>query len=331
MSFRNLAIGLATLAFATPVAALECGADLRMLEHDLLAEPICVPAKPERIAFTMEEIIPAYILGGESAIDNWYFQSFREKFPGIVAEDKIPQVDITNYQKADVEGLALADPQMIVSFEGIENNAKAAELAPFIQILWKDDTTWRDLHQFMSYLLEVESEGQAMLDGLDARMEQLKSDLGDTPRSFAIARAAEGDAGAVQVFTAKNFGAVVLQQAGMVVGEGVLTPEAAKQVGSEWNYQMSAENLEALDVDHFFLLRSWSEENEDAMLKSPLWAALPMVQENRVIKVPSDGEQFIRENIAYAHLVIDLVYENVLGKTPTEAGNPNPFSQWLAN
>jgi len=90
-----------------------------------------------------------------------------------------------------------------------------------------------------------------------------------------------------------------------------------------------SENLEALDVDHFFLMQSWSEENETAILDSALWSTLPMVKENRVVNVPSDGEQFIRENIAYAHLVIDLVYEGVLNKTPAEAGNPNPLAKWL--
>lgn len=316
------------LAAATPAFAMDCAEGERLLDHALLSGTVCVPADPQRIAFTMEESITAYVLGGESVVDSWYFQSFREKFPGLIAEGDVPTVDLVSYPRADVETLTLANPDVIVAFEGVDNNQKAKALAPVVEILWGKDTTWRDLHEFIAYFLEVEDEGQTMLAALDARMEQLKSDLGDTPRTFAIARAAE-DAGAIQVFTAKNFGAVVLQQAGLVLGDGVLTPDEAKKVGSQWNYQMSAENLEALDVDHFFLMQSWSEENETAILDSALWSTLPMVKENRVVNVPSDGEQFIRENIAYAHLVIDLVYEGVLNKTPAEAGNPNPLAKWL--
>lgn len=320
---------VALFATAGPVAAQNCAEGQRALTHDLLVGTVCIPADPKAIAFTMEEIIPAYLLGGHSVVDNRYFKSFREKYPDILAGGAAPKVDIGTYQRADIETLTLASPDVIVAFEGIDNNEKAKALAPLVEIQWRNDTTWRDLHQFIAYFLQTEKEGQAMLDTLDARMARLKTDLGDKPRTFAIARAAE-DMGAIQVFTAKNFGAVILQQAGMVMGDGVLTPDAAKQVGSEWNYQMSAENLQALDVDHFFLLQSWSPENEATILASPLWATLPMVQQGRVIRVPADGEQFIRENIAYAHLVIDLVYAEVLGQSAEAAGNPNPFAGLLA-
>lgn len=324
---KKLFAGMMLLA-AAPAAAKDCASDQRALDHYLLDGTVCVPADPQRIAFTMEEIINAYVMGGESVVDNAYFQSFRKKYPGILAEDKVPSVDIRSYPRADVETLTLANPDVIVAFAGIENNEKAKTLAPMVEILWLDDTTWRDLHHFMAYFLNVEAEGKAALDALDARMARLKSDLGDTPRSFAIARAGE-EAGTIQVFTEKNFGAVVLQQAGMVPGDGVLSSEEAAKVGSKWNYHMSVENLEALDVDHFFLMEGLSEENGAALLKSDLWQALPMVKEGRVISVPSDGQQFIRENIAYAHLVIDLVYEGALGKTAADAGNPNPLADWL--
>jgi len=317
-------------AAATPAAAQDCADGERLLDHAMLNGTLCIPADPQRIAFTMEESIAAYVLGGTSVVDTDYFQSFREKFPGVIPDSDIPAVNIGSYPRADVETLTLANPDVIVAFEGVENNAKAKALAPVVEILWANDTTWRDLHEFIAYFLEVEDEGQAMLDALDARMTQLKSDLGDTPRTFAIARVAE-ERGAMQVFTAKNFGAVVLQEAGLVLGDGVLTPAEAQKVGSQWNYQMSAENLEALDVDHFFLMQSWATENENAVLQSALWRALPMVKEGRVINVPSDGEQFIRENIAYVHLVIDLVYDSVLGQSPTDAGNPNPLAHWLAD
>lgn len=321
---------LLILGITGAAAAQECPDNQRMLDHHLLDGTICVPTEPQRIAFTMEEIITAYVLGGESVVDNSYFESFREKYPGVIAEKDISTVNIGSYPRADVETLTLANPDVIVAFAGVDNNKKVKELAPLVEIQWRDETTWRDLHDFMAYFLNLDEKGHTMLDALDARMAKLKSDLGDTPRSFAIARAAE-EMGAIQVFTEKNFGAVVLQQAGMVIGDGILSPEEAKKVGSEWNYQMSAENLEALDVDHFFLLQSWSSENEASMLNSDLWRALPMVKDGHVIDVPSDGEQFIRENIAYAHMVLDTVYEGVLGQSAEEAGNPNPFADWLAH
>lgn len=317
-----------SILLAGPVSANDCAKGERALNHHLLEGTVCIPNDPQAIAFTMEEIIPAYLMGHSSVIDNEYFQSFREKYPGILDANMAPKVDIGSYKRANVETLTLAAPDMITAFKGMDNNKKARALAPLVEIQWHDDTTWRDLHLFMAYLLKSEKEGQAMLDALDARMAKLKADLGDKKRTFAIARAAE-ETGAVQVFTAKNFGAIVLQEAGMVIGNGVLPPNEAKKVGSEWNYQMSAENLSALDVDHFFLMQSWSRESETTLLNSSLWRALPIVKDGRVIEVPSDGEQFIRENIAYAHLVIDLAYEKILGKDPEAAGNPNPFASFI--
>ena len=63
----------AIFAAAGPVAAEGCAEGQRALEHYLLDGTVCVPANPERVAFAMEEIINAYVLGGESVVDSWYF------------------------------------------------------------------------------------------------------------------------------------------------------------------------------------------------------------------------------------------------------------------
>ena len=294
----------------------------------MLNASVCIPAEPERIAFTMEEIIAAYAMGSESVIDNWYFQSFRGNFPKITEKVAVPDVDVSYYPDSNIETMTLADPDLIVSFTEIDNNAKAAELAPLVELKWEEDTTWRDLHQFMAFLLEKEDEGQAMLEALDARIAKLSEDLGDEDRTFAIVRTMD-EGGTLQTFTALNFGALIMQDAGMKVGPEILSPEASAELRNAWWYPMSAEKLQTLDVDHLFVLTGWEPEIEAAFLESALWQAVPAVAEGRVIRPEGDGEQFIRENIAYANSVVDIVYENVLGTTSEAAGNPNPFADWL--
>ncbi|MDX8354781.1 ABC transporter substrate-binding protein [Cognatiyoonia sp. IB215182] len=313
-----------------PVSAFaDCASAERLLDHHMLDAPVCIPADPKRIAFTMEEIIAAYAMGGESVVDNWYFQSFRGNFPGMTKTVDVPPVDVSYYPQSDIETLTLAAPDLIVSFTEIDNNAKAAELAPVVALTWEDETTWRDLHHFIALLLDKEDEGQTMLDALDGRIARLNADLGDMPRSFAIVRTMD-DGDTLQTFTALNFGALILQDAGLQIGPDILSPEASAELRNAWWYPMSTEKLQTLDVDHLFVLTGWEPEIEAAFLESALWQALPAVAEGRVIRPQGDGEQFIRENIVYAHRVVDFAYEHVLGTTAEVAGNPNPFADWLA-
>lgn len=318
-----------SLTIATPAFA-DCAADQRLLDHPMLNAPVCIPTAPQRIAFTMEEIIAAYAMGQESVIDNCYFQSFRGNFPGIAATYDVPAVDVSYYPQSDIETMTLAAPDLIVSFTEIDNNEKAAELALVVELKWEEETTWRDLHGFMAILLMKEDEGQAMLDALDARIARLADDLGDTSPTFAIVRTMD-EGGTLQTFTSQNFGASILQDAGMQMGPEILSPAASAELRNAWWYPMSSEKLQTLDVDHLFVLTGWEPEIEAAFLESPLWQTLPVVAEGRVIRPQGDGEQFIRENIVYAHRVVDFAYEHVLGTTAGASGNPNLFAAWLAD
>lgn len=328
MSKWILALLGATMAHSA--YAKECSEGQRLFSHPHLeGESICIPEKPERIAFTMDKIISAYVLGSESVIDNWYLESFRETYPKAINDSQLKDmVYISYYPRSDPEVIASAKPDMIVTEADIGVNKKVSHLAPTVVFRWNEGQSWRHGHEFVGSLLGKEAEAKRSLAELDQRLARLKTDLGDKKPTFAVARVGE-EQGSVQVWTELNFGSQILMSAGLKMGDDILGPKDSKALSNAWWYPLSSERLQDLDVDYLFLLKSWAPEFEKKMLTSPLWKTLNVVKEDRVIFAASAGQHYIRENVPYAHLIIDEVYRGVLGKEPSELGNPNPYAKWL--
>ncbi len=321
---------VSSLALAGSALAEDCPEGQRLFAHAFLeGGQKCIPAKPERIAFTMEQIISAYTLGGESVVDNWYFQAFRESYPNALPNEQAAAlVNLDYYPESSPESMILAEPDLIVSSAGIPLNAQVEGVAPLVAFNWTDDATWRDQHDFIAALLQVEDKGAELLNGLEARIAKLDEDLGTEPRTFVIVRTMD-EAASLQVFTEANFGAQLLTKAGMVMGPKILSAAESAELARPWWYQLSGEHVADLEVNHLFLLKGWDADLEADWLRNPLWNNLAVVKDGRVVNAVANGEHYIRENVAFAHLILDDVYRQVLGADPQEV-NPNPFADWLA-
>ena len=318
-------------AFAAPAFA-QCADGERLFQHRMLLEgEACIPADPERIAFTMPEAIPAILFEQEQINQNWYSKSFLENYPGALDGEEFATLpDIDYFPESDPEILALANPDLIVGSSWVqEANAKVAHLAPLITIDWTDeDVNWETEQNFVATLLGKEAEEAAMMAALEARMEALRNDLGNTARSFAVVQPGE-QAATLVVATARNFGTQIMLDAGMRLGPDHLSLDEADAIGARFWYPLSLERIHDIDVDYLVVLGGFDPAIADEIIASPIWNALPAVAEGRVFEVHGDGQQYVRENVAYAHLVIDDIYRNVLRQDPQAAGNPNPFNHWI--
>lgn len=323
---------LPLLFLATPALALDCAEGQRLLSHPMLqGGSQCLPDSPGRIALVDETAITAWMLGVRSITGNTYLEAFFESYPGAVtAEARAGLLDLGPLlDLVDVESIAAAAPDLIVSGNfWTDLNQRLAQIAP-TAVVAHDETQfgWKDAQGLVAALLGAEARNADVMAGHDARLAALAGALPDG-QSFAVVRAMD-TADTIQVFTALNFGTQQLLAAGMELHADVLTPDAAGLIGRPHWYGLSVERIDDLDADWLVVLPGWDPAVEQALHASPYWQALPAVAEGRLIRPQGNGEHYIRDNAAFAHLVFDDLWRDVLGQDPA-AVSPNPFAAWLA-
>lgn len=320
-------------AFATalPLAAQACPDGQRVFDHEILeGGATCIPAAPDDIAFLHTNAITAHLLGQKPIVANYYLRAFFETYPGAIDQAEFdsllyfPKLDL-----ADLEAVIATDADLYAGMAWApQANAKLAQAVPLVVAEVEDGRVgWRDFHDFTAALLDKEQEGDEMLAAVDARLARLRDAIGADGARFTVVRTMDQTEG-LQVFTSEIFGAELTLAAGLQMDPDVLDPEASAAVGRTTWYQLPLERVQDLNTDHLILMEGWEPEIEKQVLASPLWQALPVVAEGRVIRAFGNGEQWIRPNAAFAHLVIDDLYRGVLGLEPAEI-DPNPFAAWL--
>lgn len=338
MKRLQVAILMGAALAAAPAIAQDCAEGQRLFEHEfILGGSACIPENPQRIAFTSTDGIPALVLGVEPIVQNWFTKGFASNYPGSIDAASFSALpDIDYFPNSNIETLLTANPDLIVAVgsAGDEINKQAASIAPVILTnLIGNADNWRLEEQLVAALVGKQAEEQAMWDAFQARIEKLKADLASRPSSFAIVRV--NNDGLFEVATPLILGSQLLLQAGWTLGENVVLEQDSEGKPTQFWIQLSEENLQQLnDVDYIVQLPVFPGQDPaigDNLRNGEAWQRLPAVKAGRVIKTSGDGQQYLRTNVPYAHMIIDDVYRGVFGKEASEMGNPNPFANWLAS
>lgn len=337
MNFLKVALIAGATLLTAPAMAQECAEGQRLFEHEfILGGSACIPENPQRIAFTSTDGIAGLVLGVEPIVQNWFTKGFAVNYPGAIDPTTFSALpDIDYFPQSNVETLLAADPDLIVAVgsAGEEINKQAASIAPVILTnLIGNAEDWRLEEQMIAALVGKEAEEQAMWDAFQARIEKLKADLADTPSKFAVVRV--NNDGLFEVATPLILGSQILLQAGWTLGDNVILEKDSEGKPTQFWIQLSEENLQQLnDVDYIVQLPVFPGQDAsigDNLRAGEAWQRLPAVKAGRVITTSGDGQQYLRTNVPYAHLIIDDVYRGVFKKEASEMGNPNPFADWLA-
>ncbi|NAZ38283.1 ABC transporter substrate-binding protein [Rubellimicrobium sp. CFH 75288] len=327
---RAFLTSLVLAASVAPAVALDCPDGTRTVLHPLIeGGGACVPVGA-RIAWVEAAAVNAWLLGAPSVTWNIYLDQFRAAYPGAFSEaDRAGAVDIGRLPEADFEAIAAAAPDLFVSGDfWPEENARLDRIAPVVVIDYEGQAPgWREIHTVVAAILGKEAAADEQLAAFDARLADLRARLGPDPGSFAIARMMDSG-GQIQVFTEMNFGAQQMLAAGFAMHEGVLSPDEAAALNRPYWYALSTERLGDLAADWLVVLPGWDAAVEEALKASPLWQSLPPVAAGRLIAPAGEGQHWIRDNVAFAHLVLDEIYDRILGLAPPPV--PNPFGGWLA-
>ena len=321
---------LPILFLSTPALALDCAEGQRVFAHPMvLGGSACVPIAPERVALVHTEAIPAFLLGIETVTTNVYFDMFLATYPGTMADGwRDTVVDVGYLPEADLESVAAAAPDLIVSASWHpEANEKLAAIAPTVVLSYEGpDLHWTDAQRAIAALFDKEAELAEAEAALEARMADFRDRLGDRLPTFSTLQVGSTPT-ELYVETAINFAPLFMQELGFVMAPGVMSPEDAGLIDSVWWYKLSPERITDVEADYILFRPGYDEQAEAAFRDGPLWQSLAALREGRIIR-PQDkeGHTWSRENLAFAHIMLDDLYRDVLGLSPPPTANP--YALW---
>lgn len=225
-------------------------------------------------------ITPAAIGDG----DAFEMQSYAALLPDVDL-DAIPTIG--DPYEPDLEAIAAADPDLVVSDEFLEAvHDELSVIAPTVLVSYMSNGGWRERFPLIADAVGRADAAQAVDDAYQQVIDGLPEGLGDEVIAFVRA---DPD-GAFRIDSLPSaFPGSVAEDAGIptLQPEGVGTFEE----GSGF-LELSAENLDVLaDADRIVLGdNSFYDPTLDDTLsilaQNPLWEGLPAVQAGKVIQIP---------------------------------------------
>ena len=322
---RMLAGLVAVLLLAGgPVSEAECGPGTHQFAHRLLAEPVCVPDDPQRVAFIDSNIAFAVALDIPSVTTSYYSSVMVQDFPGVAGRLDPKATDVGNTWEMNGELLLLADPDLVVtSIYWHAANGFARALAPTVAIDPDKATSWREVPALVAELFGKQAEQQALDAALDARLVAFRAALGDAPATFTFVQVESPTQ--LWLFTSKTFGAELALEAGLRFAPQVLAPEAAAKVaqGGPFAYPVSLEQIDQIDADHIFVYAMTGSDARKMLLETPIGARFAELHARELHFLA--GEYWFNASAFAAQRVLDDLIRDVLGRAPGEV-SPNPLA-----
>lgn len=326
MKMRMLVIAAAAL-MVTPALAQDCQPGQRLFESRIIVgEAVCIPEAAERIAFIERENVIAYLLGEQLVVSENNMESLLRIYPNAPKDQLAGAVETGWAGELDLEKLLLADPDLIVSEDWYTDiKAPMEMMAPVIEFREDvPDTTWRDLSYAVADLVGKQSEMAAQFAALDARVADLGSRLPKEPLTIAMVLFRNNE---FSVWTSENYALSMLLDAGFEMAPGVLSPEEGNGL-----YTLSPELIAQIDADWIIVAYPGGENDGvfEEFAAGPIWQSLRAVKSGQIIKTSVTQGHWTRNNVAFAHRVLDDVYAALFDMAPDEGPKPNPYASWLA-
>jgi len=321
---------------ATPSPAVTCEADFRVVEHDLLDEPICVPDAPERVialdvtAFElmlMLEMEPVARMG-EGSLQALYgsapavYERVSAMLEGLPVHGE--------YYELNVEvGLEL-EPDLVISWPGNPTNEQLAGFTTVvITPVETREVDWAELSSFYAAVLGVTDEYEEAMAAYEERMDVFIENR--DPALDGASLVYLQDAGG------QNFLGLpglplweTISDAGFVPVETLpTTPEDAYDTYGDLIAPFNEEQIELIDADVILLANGNIQQDDfeaaNALIESyesdPLWAQLYAVQNGQFYPVSVHWQS---NGLISAHATLDDMFVFFTDMDADEIP-PNPF------
>lgn len=306
------AIGAARTGLAQGTPAATPGAGGTRVVGSAMGE-IEVPASPQRVVVLDGPVLDACFALGITPVGATTGVA-GAPWPEYLGPGTEGIVNVGDIAEPDLEAIAALQPDLIVSLQ-FRHEAiydQLSGIAPTV-LSPHDSEGWREGFLVFADALNRNAEAPPVVDAFDSRVAELQAGLGDAlDQTVSVIRVLTGQ---VRSYQASSFSGTVLAAVGL--------PRPESQQGTEDTWlEQSMETLNEVDADVLFVTL-WSgstEEDLNQLLDNPLWETLPVVQANRVYRVPDEYWMTAIGYLAAGLILDDLATYLVEGADPPSVG-----------
>lgn len=260
-----------------------------------------VPADPQRVVVLHNGALDDLLALGVKPVGAPSIVSVNAGFPAYLqGTDGIGNIGTVD--QPSLEAVQALQPDLIIGIKASHEAVydKLSQIAPTVLVETLGET-WKDNLRIHADAVGLSGKGQELLAAYDERTQQLKTALGDRISETEISLFRPRDNG-IQIYLSKPFAA------GILADSGLPRPEAQRE--DAFSRNITEENIADLDGDAIFWFSRDTAYFEDKVEKSPLWATLKAVQEEKVFHV--DWETWMSGNgIQAANKVIDDLFTHL--------------------
>mgnify|MGYP000238485929 CR=1 FL=1 len=335
-SILVLAILLVSIAPINAQDNITCEEGFRIVEHDLLAEAICVPENPERIIaqhLTALELMLMLDMQPVAQPDQVYLETIYGGAPATLSRvnELIGETPVFGALEINVEAILSADPDLVLVYQGQAGIEQLREFTTVIEapVAAFQPVNWSDLTDFFAEVIGVSEEYDALYADYEARIETLHE-----------LKLPEFD-GASMVYV-QNSGDVnyvglpgmplreTMADAGFVPVETLpVTPQASLEEYGRLIFQLSDEQISLVDADVIIIVNgNVNQDDRDSAAaviegyrSDPLWSTLDAVENDRMF---AKAVYWQSNGFVSVHAVVDDMFVDFAGVDPADV-SPNPF------
>ncbi len=302
-----------------------CAEGLHLFEHELLAtDPVCIPDAPERVAALDMTIFELLMIEGNQPVtaSETVLNSYIRMHPELEAPfNEVMETTEDMGFPPSIEVILEAKPDLIIgSYDFFTGSLFKSlnDIAPTV-LFTPQPGDWRSRLNLAGEVLGLTDTVDGLLADYDARVEELKTALGEEAADIKISliRTFPDQIGLVLEGTNA---AAVLNSVGLVRPEAqtVDYDYVLETLGGRPELLISAEELQLADGDIIFVFGESPQ-----LIDNPLWATLNAVKNEQAFEV---GYYWWGDDLLSAHDMLDDLFKYV---AKVEPEHTNPFKEGL--
>lgn len=333
-----LMLGLVNITPTAAQDATTCESGFRVVEHELLEAPICVPENPERIVaqqVTAFELMLMLDMPPVARPSDDYLATLYGGTPAVfdrVMEFVGAQPVYGASFDINTEVLLEAQPDLVIVYPGlVQNIDQLREFTTVIEspIAGDQPNEWSVLTEFFAEVIGVSDEYDVLMSQYNERLDTLQEVKDPVYEGMSLVY--------VQDAAGTNYVGLpglplweTVMDAGFVPVETLpTTPEESLEQFGSLILQVSDEQLPLLNADVIVIVNGNvnrdDRETATAVIESyrsnPLWATLDAVQNDRLF---AKAVYWQSNGLVSVHAVLDDMFVDFGGVDPAEV-SPNPF------
>lgn len=300
------------LAQGTPSAATPGAGETRVVGSAM--GEVEIPANPQRVVALDGPVLDACFALGVTPVGAPTGVA-GAPWPGYLGPGTEGIVNVGDITEPDLEAIAALEPDLIVSLQ-FRHEAIYEQLSGIAPTVLSphDSEGWREGFLVYADALNRNEAAPAVVEAFETRVGEVRAGLGEAvdETTVSVIRVLTGQ---VRSYQASSFSGTVL------AAVGLQRPPSQQGTEDTW-LEQSLERLNEIDADVLFVTL-WSgstQEDLDQLLENPLWATLPVVQANRVYRVPDEYWMTAIGYLAAGLILDDLETYLVEGAEPPAVG-----------